>query len=1244
MSSPARLSPAPPLDSLKARPRQKVPPPLLPTFEPREDRSSNSQLARAPEPEPEPEHIQLGGGQTPPRSRRAPPPLDTIELSQLLNGTRSMARMEQSAGQSEGGQGEGTTNRPRLATLSRRGVGKSADFSDLSKDVARSMQRQKMQAATGVGLRADHAQKFRALGTQSQNRNSKADNFWTMQDLVRLSSPEEIIDLLQMERSKDSQSGGSEWTSTRSPMSGERAGDTSWSSIFGDSAAGVNLADDLMGWTIGHHAAAQGKLHTLRALLEWNPRLGYQKEWTVDCQTSYKLDLCIRTKKTRTIAYVAKTAELKEQEELRLAYGSQPDSFGSTMLHIALNRVKHHKADKTADGKQLHDSCLLICDLLEAKETEGDEALREVDLLSSARHPKTGLNLFYDEAEMRLSKVVNESNIFSRAVAKMLLLWSLDRMPGREMAELPGRESLPKMQAAVSAWLMTDPSMLGLPSDEISHIFLSLLTQIKLRAEEADGDDLKDQLNTQYMPMVEAIFRTIGPDGLYILDFTLQNADGQTAKHLVDAHTDVVFRVIPDAIYATTPVFGDLKPTAWERFTYHTTPFWYLLDLTLYIDIGKDLWLLAEFYCLDKEQGTFFFVVDCVLLIFHALVQITFDWKLTLSDTVQMEVSEKKKRQKWFAVSTVMQLSYTRYLYETYFALTEYQKGREKEELMPRSAPASHGHYALVQGLFQALPQVILQTLVIMFDLLTGRASGKAIVGQVSGVALSMATSSMAFADMGMRIHDSWRMSFGFVVATQLIMRAVATAYLIVSLLLTNYLDPQTDDMAKNRFIFLVYWAFSFWTTVFFDVVVHRKGFSVHSCLSLVFSFTVPINLPRFTILTMAQPRPSSLPFYIIRQLEIAAVFVLFALHTPTEQSIGNFGRANSEVWAIPQETRLEHAAAGAYVPPPLNWTTHCTCEPCPGDTCGDCTCLDPNYDDTHYSYNDVAGMVFDVYANKGLGGEDASMSGSDLLNMTAGIARATAWPGFKCDLLNSEDFQFDTTAARKNALDQMDEALDPWGGDDMVFDQAVLKTHFEVEHSLPFLCKEISKDQFVSRFPAFVMTVQEWLDKRNEWGWKLDYPLAASTQASTAQDSACKANCTILQDDKDGPAPIMAADCECDVASSFNKGNADNDVLDCLRENGRVCLRAAREKAFWSTRVFSWTVVEAQGEEDACDTTLQHQRVILLLGLFLVAQIAYLSNAIMPYDYAEDYAPSVKRLRGETKERALELLGRSGA
>jgi len=62
---------------------------------------------------------------------------------------------------------------------------------------------------------------------------------------------------------------------------------------------------------------------------------------------------------------------------------------------------------------------------------------------------------------------------------------------------------------------------------------------------------------------------------VYILDFTLQNQDGKTARQLVANHKIEFpeFKDIPDAIDATTPLYAEVKPTSEEKFWYKVMPF-----------------------------------------------------------------------------------------------------------------------------------------------------------------------------------------------------------------------------------------------------------------------------------------------------------------------------------------------------------------------------------------------------------------------------------------------------------------------------------------------------------------------------------------------------------------------------------------------------------------------------------------------------------------------------------------------
>ena len=128
---------------------------------------------------------------------------------------------------------------------------------------------------------------------------------------------------------------------------------------------------------------------------------------------------------------------------------------------------------------------------------------------------------------------------------------------------------------------------------------------------------------------------------------------------------------------------------------------------------------------------------------------------------------------------------------------------------------------------------------------------------------------------------------------------------------------------------------------------------------------------------------------------------------------------------------------------------------------------------------------------------------------------------------------------------------------------------------------------------------------------------------------------------------------CNCaseEPPEDFVPGNEDSSVLACLGVTASTSTECdeseqglkLREKAFWSTRVFGYTVVEEPPEKVKCDAEEKFALYLWLLGLFLLSQIAYLINGMMPYEASEDYSPAVRRMRGDVKESLLELVSKS--
>jgi hypothetical protein len=144
---------------------------------------------------------------------------------------------------------------------------------------------------------------------------------------------------------------------------------------------------------------------------------------------------------------------------------------------------------------------------------------------------------------------------------------------------------------------------------------------------------------------------------------------------------------------------------------------------------------------------------------------------------------------------------------------------------------------------------------------------------------------------------------------------------------------------------------------------------------------------------------------------------------------------------------------------------------------------------------------------------------------------------------------------------------------------------------------------------------VSEWALLQPQWEWKLQYPLPKETPPCEDNDDKDDSKCTSAD-------PSLLACLE--LAGSPTCDNSEKGLV-------------LREKAFWSTRVFGYTVVE-DNYRSQCDEREKLLLALWLLGLFLVSQLAYLVNAMMPHDMSEDYSPAVKRMRGDVKDRLLEL------
>ena len=158
----------------------------------------------------------------------------------------------------------------------------------------------------------------------------------------------------------------------------------------------------------------------------------------------------------------------------------------------------------------------------------------------------------------------------------------------------------------------------------------------------------------------------------------------------------------------------------------------------------------------------------------------------------------------------------------------------------------------LGEGLFEALPQAILQTLLAVKDILS--TSDLSRITALRGISLVMSYLSLAgaLAKMGERVQTPWRVTFFCFVLSQALMRGVSLTYFRARF--------QNDDV----WVFWLYLVGTFLATVFFNIVVQRKRFNATNMLSTFIALIVPVDLKEFTVLKSAKPRAVRDPLVLL--------------------------------------------------------------------------------------------------------------------------------------------------------------------------------------------------------------------------------------------------------------------------------------------------------------------------------------------------------------------------------------------
>eukprot|EP01051_Picozoa_sp_SAG22_P002869 SAG22_NODE_133_length_18379_cov_34.571937_2_plen_832_part_00 len=427
--------------------------------------------------------------------------------------------------------------------------------------------------------------------------------------------------------------------------------------------------------------------------------------------------------------------------------------------------------------------------------------------------------------------------------------------------------------------------------------------------------------------------------GIHVLDFTAQNNGGMTSRMLMgfgeneEKYCVGDFVTIPLAVNASTPFFKHGKPSIPEQLKHAAAPALYVFGVvSYYADLILDILVTAELYGQKKYAFAYFTGFILFLGFFvHSLMDVLSHWSVkTCSPKGRHKVatgdqefqdpngpvslqSLAKTNHRPIWVQVLMNLLHVRILDETRFAFLDWQDPR-----MPTHPPASYYQVKLVEGIFEALPQAILQTYVFVDDLASG---GTVTLLRMVSLTTSYLSFAGSLATMGIRIRGWWRSTFFGLCLSQALLRAFS----ITAFALLSNAGP----------LFWLYLIFSFGATFFFVVVVQARRnngemVAFHCSFSTIvvswIAFFVPIELDSFAVLRSAQPRAAKLPFFAFRFIEMFVFCLVFWVKWEDAQCTGAVNLHS-------HDTRFTDYAANA------DPSQHCCKEGCNDDAIGGYCC-----------------------------------------------------------------------------------------------------------------------------------------------------------------------------------------------------------------------------------------------------------------------------------------------------------------
>lgn len=484
-----------------------------------------------------------------------------------------------------------------------------------------------------------------------------------------------------------------------------------------------------------------------------------------------------------------------------------------------------------------------------------------------------------------------------------------------------------KARAAFDLWKSADQALLAMGVDRTSHLFIMAMELYTRNGYTSDQDSVKQCNEVEWRitaadvepflndPVVneveywlieerryvaeEMMWRLSGKSyknehneeekGVHVLDFTAQNDSGQTSRMLLgyeekSVYAKLPFSNIPLAVNASTPFFKHGKASLPETLKHFFAPALYIFGVIgYYADLILDIAVTAELWGQKKYAFAYFTgLIMCLGFVMHSIMDVMSHYSLKTCSPKEQHVATTTEQQAgsvsvWSFYSTaqrsiqaqiLMNLLHIRILDETRIAFLEWRDPR-----MPTQPRASYYQVKLVEGIFEALPQAILQTYVFVDDLASG---GTVTLLRIISLTTSYLSFSASLATMGIRIRGWWRSTFFGLCLSQALLRAFSITALA---LLTN-----------GGAIFWLYMVFSSAATFFF-VAVLQNWEAFHCGLSTTviswIAFFVPIELDSFAVLRSAQPRAAKLPFFAFRFTEMFVFCLIFWLKYDDAQCVG---------------------------------------------------------------------------------------------------------------------------------------------------------------------------------------------------------------------------------------------------------------------------------------------------------------------------------------------------------------------